>query len=95
MPNSDLQNRMAVIEQLTRLFKTERLVYLVTAVVSFLLLVGCTISLMVNRQVTGSELAMLFGSSGLIAYTASRLLFMWEEAIKRLMPLKKEGSKDE
>lgn len=64
------------------------MVYLVTTIISLLMLVGSALSLMLRNQAGTAELTMLFGSSGLITYTAGRLLYMWNEALKRLMPSK-------
>lgn len=77
---------MKAVTQLTQLFRTERLVYLVTTVISLCMLVGSALSLMLRDKAGSVELTMLFGSSGLISYTAGRLLFMWNEALKRLLP---------
>jgi len=81
-----IQDRLEVVERLTRLFRTERMVYLAVTIVSLVMLVGSALSLMLKGQAGQAELAMLFGSSGLITYTAGRLLYMWNEALKRLMP---------
>ena len=43
-------------------------------------------SLIYKGNAGSAELSLLFGSSGLITYTAGRLLFMWNEALKRLIP---------
>jgi len=86
----DLAQRLKAVERLTKLFRTERVVYLVTTIISLLMLVGSALSLMIRNQAGASELTMLFGSSGLIAYTAGRLLHMWNEALKRLMPSNEE-----
>jgi len=86
----DLAQRLKAVERLTKLFRTERVVYLVTTIISLLMLVGSALSLMIRNQAGASELTMLVGSSGLIAYTAGRLLHMWNEALKRLMPSNEE-----
>ena len=82
----DFRERLEAVERLTKLFRTERMVYLITTLVSLLMLVGSALSLMLRNQAGAAELTMLFGSSGLITYTTGRLLFMWNEALKRLMP---------
>jgi hypothetical protein len=86
--DDDLRLRLDAVERLTTLFRTERMVYLVTTIISLLMLVGSALSLMLRNQAGTAELTMLFGSSGLITYTAGRLLYMWNEALKRLMPSK-------
>lgn len=84
--SEDLKIRMETVERLTQLFKTERMVYLIITIISLLMLVGSGLSLIIRNKAGTPELTTLFGSSGLITYTAGRLLFMWSEALKRLMP---------
>jgi len=88
--DDDFRSRLEAVERLTKLFRTERMVYLVTTIISLLMLVSSAVSLMVRNQAGTAELTMLFGSSGLITYTAGRLLYMWNEALKRLIPSKEE-----
>ncbi|QGX41020.1 hypothetical protein [Permianibacter aggregans] len=89
----ELKMRMEVVERLTALFRTERMVYLGTTILSLLMLVGSALSLIIRDKAGSVELSMLFGSSGLITYTAGRLLFMWGEALKRLVPSASDGGK--
>jgi len=90
--SESLNERLEVVKELTNLFKFERLVYLVITVLSFIMLLSSAVSLMVKGKAGPAELTMLFGSSGSITYTAGRLLFMWNEALKRLIPFsEKEG----
>jgi hypothetical protein len=81
-----IKQRMEVVEKLTRLFKFERMVYLGVTIISLIMLISSAISLMIKGKAGAAELTMLFGSSGLITYTAGRLLYMWSEALKRLVP---------
>ena len=91
MPD-DIKARMEVVRELTELFRFERMVYLGVTILSLAMLVGSALSLMIKNQAGTAELTMLFGSSGLITYSTGRLLFMWNEALKRLMPSEqKEG----
>jgi len=41
---------------------------------------------MLRNKAGTAELSLMFGSGGLITYTAGRLLVMWNEAMKRLLP---------
>lgn len=84
MPD-DLKEKMAVVRELTELSKFERMVYLGVTILSLVMLVGSALSLMINNKAGSAELTMLLGSSGLITYSTGRLLFMWNEALKRLM----------
>lgn len=85
MPDT-LKERLEVVRELTDLFKFERRVYLVVTILSLIMLMGSALSLMIKGQAGTAELTMLFGSSGLITYSAGKLLYMWNEALKRLMP---------
>ena len=88
----NLKERLEVVKELTNLFKFERMVYLVITILSLIMLMSSAVSLMIKGQTAPAELTMLFGSSGSITYTAGRLLFMWNEALKRLIPSsEKEG----
>ena len=91
MPD-DIKARMEVVRELTELFRFERMVYLGVTILSLAMLVGSALSLMIKNQAGTAELTMLFGSSGLITYSTGRLLFMWNEALKYLIPSEqKEG----
>ena len=91
MPD-DIGKKFEIVKQLTELFKFERRVYLAITIISFIMLAGSALKLIIKGQAGYGELSMLFGSSGLITFTANRLLFMWNEALKRLMP--SNGNKD-
>lgn len=82
----NIHQKMEVIKELTNLFKFERMVYLGVTIISLIMLIGSALSLMIKNQAGIAELSMLFGSSGLITYSAGRLLFMWNEALRRLIP---------
>lgn len=84
---ASIDKRMEVVEKLTNLFKFERMVYLGVTVISLIMLLSSGISLLIKGEAGSAELTLLFGSSGTITYTAGRLLFMWNEALKRLMPI--------
>lgn len=88
-------NKLSAIDNLLKMFKMERVVYLIVTVISFFVLLGsatyllfidCTSSLIVYIG--------MFGSSGAIAFTSGRLLRMWRDAMQFLMDIKENG-KDE
>jgi hypothetical protein len=83
MPET-LQVRVEAVKQVTELFRMERMVYLSATGISLAMLITSAIVLMVRNQASNAELAALFGSSGLITYTAGRLLFMWNQAMRIL-----------
>ena len=87
----DLKARMEVVKELTNLFRFERAVYLGVSIISLVMLIGSALSLLWKGQAGAAELMMLFGSSGLITYSTGRLLFMWNEALRRLIPSNDKG----
>lgn len=76
--------RMDAVERLTQLFKIERIVYLGVTCISLITLLISAGSLLFRGQAGVLELAGLFGSTGLITYSTSRLLVMWNQALKLL-----------
>ena len=87
---NDLRERLEVVKELTNLFKFERMVYLIITILSLIMLLLSTVSLMLKGKADPAELTMIFGASGSMTYTAGRLLFMWNEALKRLIPSSEE-----
>lgn len=93
MPNDELTSRMDAVERLVELFRLERMVHLTVTTVSLVLLLGCAAYLIVDRIISGSgdwaELSVilsgLFGSSGLITFSTTRLLSMWNQALEVLI----------
>ena len=77
----DMDNRLRAVERLTELYKPERLVYLGFAVIAFLMLIVCLISALVSKG-TSASLFAAFGSSGIVAYTSSRVIVMWNRALE-------------
>lgn len=72
----DLINRtLDALDRLMRMFAFERILYLVCALVSFILLIVCLISLIQTQQVSVPQLTMIFGASGLIAASAARVSY--------------------
>lgn len=74
--NDDLVGRtLDALDRLMRMFAIERMLYLVCAIVSFILLVVCLVFLFQTKQISTPQLAMVFGASGLIAASAARVSF--------------------
>jgi hypothetical protein len=84
MTPPDITTRMDAVERLTNLFRLERMVHLVVTSLSLVMLLASAGVLLYKGQAGPAELTGLFGSSGLITYSAGRLLFMWNEALKLL-----------
>ncbi|MFN7979226.1 MAG: hypothetical protein U0P30_13910 [Vicinamibacterales bacterium] len=84
MAKSSITTRMDAVERLTTLFKLERQVHLVVTGLSLVMLLTSTGVLIWRGAAGPAELGAMFGSSGLITYSASRLLFMWNQALRLL-----------
>jgi hypothetical protein len=86
MQTDDLQARLRAVERLTELFRLERMVHLVVTSVSLIMLLASAGALIYRREAGAAELSLMFGSSGLITYSASRLLRMWDQALRIIVP---------
>jgi hypothetical protein len=84
MSAANLAARVDAVERLTKLFQLERLVHLGVTCISLLILLGCTGAMVVEKKAGVAELTGLFSSSGLITYSAGRLLVMWDKAFRLL-----------
>jgi hypothetical protein len=80
----DLSARMDAVERLTKLFRWERMVYLIMSALSLGILLTSAGVLLVQKKAGYAEITGLFGSSGIITYTSGRLLFMWNQALRML-----------
>jgi hypothetical protein len=81
MSEQDLDRRVQAVERLTALYKPERTVHLIATSTSLLVLLGTAAAMLYQRKAGPAELTLMFGSSGLITYTAGQLLRMWDKAI--------------
>lgn len=81
MADEKMMERMQSVERLLQLFKLERHVYLIINTLSLVLLLGSAVFLIVRAQASAESLTLIFGSSGLLAYTQARLLRMWDQAV--------------
>jgi len=75
---------MDAIERLATLFRFERMVHLGVTSISLLMLLASAAVLIFKGKAGPTELTGLFGSSGLITYSAGRLLVMWNQALRLL-----------
>jgi hypothetical protein len=85
MPPTPLDVRLAVVERVTALFRWERFTYLGITSVSLLLLLVSAGALIAREQASAEVLIMLFGSSGLITFSITRVLSMWERSIDLIL----------
>lgn len=79
-----LEDRIKAIEQLTQIFRTDRLLFLVATALALLFLLAVAGRLLIRGQGSMPEWACLFGSSGLITVTINRILQMWTQALRLL-----------
>ncbi len=87
MAVSELNARVKAVERMVGLFKMERQFYLAITLLSLFLLIGAGIYLFITGEDTTakiSALSAMFGSSGLLTYSAGRLLKMWDQALNML-----------
>jgi uncharacterized Tic20 family protein len=80
----DMNVRLDAVERLMKLFRLERLVYLAATSVSVAMLLISAGFVIATRKATNVELVGFFGSSGLITFSAGRLLLMWNQALSLL-----------
>lgn len=80
MNDDPVQRTLDALERLMRMFALERILYLLAAFVSFILLIVCLVLLFYSRQISVPELTMVFGASGLIAASAARVSFFLNKA---------------
>ncbi len=94
MKDTEIESRLKVVERLTRLFRLERMVHLGVTVISLIMLLASAGVLIYEKKAGAVELSLMFGASGLITYSAGRLLFMWSQALKVIMT-EKGGEKND
>jgi predicted membrane channel-forming protein YqfA (hemolysin III family) len=82
--DSALDDRLRAVVKLTELFKLERIVHLIVTCMSLVVLIFTAIILVIKSHADATVLTLLFGSSGLITYSTSRLLRMWDQALEVL-----------
>ena len=81
MSESTIEQRLEAVHQLIRLFRPERIAYMIVAIVSVGLLLYCAV-LIIEREPSPSALMGIFGSGGLISLGMGRMLTMWTQAIQ-------------
>lgn len=81
MGDATLDERMDAVERLTKLYKPERTVHIVVTSVSLVILLGAAGMMLYSGEASTTELGLMFGSSGMVTYTAGQLLKMWDRAV--------------
>jgi hypothetical protein len=85
MTEDELKVRYEVVEKLTKLFKFERMVYLLMTIVALIILLVTITLTLINGSAKTADLTLMFGSSGLITISIGRLLKMWDQALKTIV----------
>ena len=70
-----IRETLFALESLMRMFAIERVLYLLCTLVGFVLLVASLWLLISTKQLNLAQLSGIFGSSGLIAVSATRVGF--------------------
>jgi hypothetical protein len=91
MNSHDLDARMKAVEKLISLFRLERIVRLTVTTISLVMLLISAAFLLYKSQADYAVLTLMFGSSGLITYSANRLLRMWDQALQVLVSTQPKG----
>ena len=84
----DLNNRAAVVAELAKLYRPERITYLVISILALIMVVACTVIVVVRQGIEWAQLTLLFGSSGVITFACSRVLLMWSRAMEVVFSVK-------
>jgi hypothetical protein len=82
----DLQEKAEYVERLLASTKIERFSYLVICVASAIFLLVCAVISVVRNHGDITVAISLFGSSGVITYTAGQIMRVWTDAMRLVMP---------
>lgn len=93
----DVNAVLRALGKLLEMFRFERMVYMGVTVLALFILLGSASWLLFSGKEGSVALALgMFGSSGLITLTTSRLLTMWNQAFGLIQTaLELEGKHDE
>ena len=94
-PTPQYNPRVGDVRELVIVFKPERTVYLAVTAVSALTLLITAVVVIYHNHADPTTLTLLFGSSGLIGYSANRVLRMWSDAMRYVMTSSTVGAKNE
>lgn len=81
MTTPDLAERMQIVERLTVVFRVERIAYLSVTFTAFVMLAVSGTILIIDKGPQPSELTLLFGSTGLLGFSGSQILRMWNRSL--------------
>jgi hypothetical protein len=80
----ELRSKVDAIKVLLEAFTLERRVYMVVTIVSVTILLVSAIAALLKQGPPAIAAYGLFGSGGLITYSAGRVLKMWDDAMRIL-----------
>lgn len=90
-----LEDRVKAVERLTKVFRTDRYLFLSATCLALLFLLAVAARLLFQGEGSIAEWASLFGSSGLITITINRILQMWTQAVRLLASEPIDGPRQE
>ncbi len=82
MNSSPLEQRIEAIERITKLFRIERIIYIIVSCISFALLCVSFIMLLIVKDDKSEIITMMFGTGGVFTVSVGGLLHMWNRSIK-------------
>ena len=91
MKSSNLQDRVEAIERITKLFKIERIIYIIVLCFSLILLFISTALSLFQKGDKTIILSFMFGSGGLVTVTMGGILHMWNRSLKIIAPELKDN----
>lgn len=71
-----------IIRELVKIFHFERILYSISTILAFIILISCTIYALYNNAINTQTIIAMCGSSGVITFTCGRFLKMWSDVIK-------------
>jgi hypothetical protein len=77
--------RVTAVKDLTELFRLERLVYIAATTVALAIILTVAFITIRAGKADNANLTLLFGSSGILGYTANRLIVMWTMSIQLVL----------
>lgn len=83
---NDIREKAEYVERLLASTKIERYSYLVICIASAIFLLSCAVISLVRDRGDMALVISLFGSSGVISYTAGQIMRVWTDAMKLVMP---------
>ena len=75
MDKEIVDRALDALDRLMRMFRLERFVYMICAIVSFLLLIYAAYIMFETKGVSVAELGLIFGATGLTTVSAGRITY--------------------